>query len=235
MAAHREAASGSHYPNPLLVAEQPGGSGDVPPHVFETTSSETLHRGNIFALRRDRVRMPGGNIATREVVEHFGAVAVVAMDDDGNIRLVYQYRHPFGRRLWELPAGLLDLAGEEPQITAARELMEETGLRAEAWRVLVDLDTSPGFSDESVRVFLATGLTAVDRPEGHDEEADMTLEWCPIVDAVHRVFTGEIVNSIAVAGILATYAVTNGLAEARSPGCPWRDKPTAFSARQAGR
>ena len=136
-------------------------------HVFETASSETLHTGKIFALRRDQVRMPGGKVVTREVVEHFGAVAVVAMDDDGNIPMVYQYRHAFGRRLWELPAGLLDVDGEAAHLTAARELKEEAGLQASTWRVLVDLDSTPGFSDESVRVYLATGLSEVARPEAH--------------------------------------------------------------------
>lgn len=202
-------------------------------HVFETASSETLHTGRIFALRRDRVRMPGGKVVTREVVEHFGAVAVVAMDDEGNIPMVYQYRHAFGRRLWELPAGLLDVGGEPAQLTAARELQEEAGLRADTWRVLVDLDSTPGFSDESVRVYLATGLTEVDRPEAHDEEADMTLQWYPLADAARRVLSGEIVNAIAVAGILAAHAVTTGFAQPRPPDSPWRDKPTAFAARKA--
>ncbi|HEU4363618.1 MAG TPA: NUDIX hydrolase [Mycobacterium sp.] len=204
-------------------------------HIFETTSSQVLHRGKIFALRVDGVLMPGGTTATREVVEHYGAVAVVAMDDDGNIPLIYQYRHPFGRRLWELPAGLLDAGGETPQRTAARELEEEAGLRAETWRVLVDLDTSPGFSDESVRVYLATGLTAVDRPEAHDEEADLTLRWYPIAEAVRLVATGEIVNSIAVAGILAGHAVTQGVAQPRPVDAEWLDRPTAFAARQGER
>lgn len=179
--------------------------------------------------------MPGGDIVTREVVEHYGAVAVVAMDDDGNIPMVYQYRHPFGRRLWELPAGLLDVKGEAPHLTAARELREEAGLEAERWQALVDLDSTPGFSDESVRVYLAAGLTQVDRPEAHHEEADMTLRWYPIADAVRGVFAGEIVNSLAVSGILAAYAVTKGLAEPRPVDAPWIDKPKAFIARQAGR
>ncbi|OBI88777.1 NUDIX hydrolase [Mycobacterium sp. 1245805.9] len=202
-------------------------------HVFETASSETLHTGKIFALRRDQVRMPGGKLVTREVVEHFGAVAVVAMDDDGNIPLVYQYRHAFGRRLWELPAGLLDVGGEPPQLTAARELHEEAGLKADTWRVLVDLDSTPGFSDESVRVYLATDLTQVDRPEAHDEEADMTLQWYPLEHAVDKVFRGEIVNAIAVAGILAAHVATAEFTMTRPPGSPWLDKPTAFAARKA--
>ena len=204
-------------------------------HVFETISSETLHTGKIFALRRDDVRMPGGKIVTREIVEHYGAVAIVAIDDEGRIPMVHQYRHPFGRRLWELPAGLLDVNGEAPQLTAARELREEAGLEAQTWQVLVDLDSTPGFSDESVRVYLATGLTQVDRPEAHDEEADMTLQWYPIEDAAGRVFSGEIVNALAVAGILAAYAVRNGLAQPRPVDTPWVDKSKAFAARQAAK
>jgi 8-oxo-dGDP phosphatase len=207
----------------------------VAEHVFETTSSEILHRGKIFALRTDHVRMPGGKIATRDVVEHYGAVAVVAVDENDNIPMVYQYRHPFGRRLWELPAGLLDIGGEAPHMTAARELREEAGLEAATWRVLVDLDSTPGFSDESVRVYLATGLTEVARPDAHDEEADMTLRWYPIAEAVRQVFSGEIVNSLAVAGILAAHAVMKGVAQPRAVDCGWIDKPTAFAARQAGR
>jgi 8-oxo-dGDP phosphatase len=207
----------------------------VAEHVFETTSSETLHTGKIFALRKDNVRMPGGKIVTREVVEHFGAVAIVAIDDEGRIPMVYQYRHPFGRRLWELPAGLLDVNGEAPHLTAARELREEAGLQAQTWQVLVDLDSTPGFSDESVRVYLATDLTQVDRPEAHDEEADMTLQWYAIDEAVRRALSGEIVNALAVAGILAAYTVTKGLAQPRPVDTPWVDKSTAFAARQAAR
>ena len=202
-------------------------------HVFETASSETLYTGKIFALRRDQVRMPGGKVVTREVVEHFGAVAIVAMDDDGNVPMVYQYRHPLGRRLWELPAGLLDIADEAAHLTAARELKEEAGLEASTWQVLVDLNSTPGFSDESVRVYLATGLTQVDRPEAHDEEADMTVQWYPLAEAGRKVLSGEIVNGIAVAGILAAHAVTTGFAQPRPVDSPWIDKPMAFAARKA--
>ena len=202
-------------------------------HVFETTSSETLYTGKIFALRRDQVRMPGGKDVIREVVEHFGAVAVVAMNDDDNILMVYQYRHPLGRRLWELPAGLLDVHGEAPHLTAARELQEEAGLQARTWRVLVDLDSTPGFSDESVRVYLATELSEVGRPDAHDEEADMTLQWYPLAEAARKVLSGEIVNAIAVAGILAAHAVTTGFIQPRPVDSPWTDKPTAFAARKA--
>jgi ADP-ribose pyrophosphatase len=111
--------------------------------------------------------------------------------------------------------------------------MEEAGLKAKEWTVLVDLDSTPGFSDESVRVYLATGLTQVDRPDAHDEEADMTLEWFPLADAAHEVLSGEVVNGIAVAGILAAHAVTTGFARPRPVDSPWQDKPTAFAARKA--
>ncbi|MEZ0359371.1 NUDIX domain-containing protein [Mycobacterium sp. SA01] len=202
-------------------------------HDFETVSSETAYRGNILALRVDQVRMPGGNIAKREVVEHYGAVAVVAVDDAGRVAMVYQYRHPIGRRLWELPAGLLDEPGEDPTEAAARELREETGLTAERWDVLVDLMSSPGFSDEALRVYLARSLTDVGRPQGHDEEADMEVHWVHIADAVQQVLSGEIVNSTAVAGILAAHAVIVDDKSPRPVDVPFPDRPTAFAAGKA--
>jgi 8-oxo-dGDP phosphatase len=203
----------------------------VAEHDFETVESETVYIGKIFALRVDDVRMPGGNTAKREVVENFGAVAVLAIDEENNIVLVYQYRQPLGRRLWELPAGLLDLGGEPPHVSAARELQEEVGLSAKDWRVLVDLDTAPGFSDESVRVYRATVLSDIGRPDAHDEEADLVVKWFPLAEAVRMVFSGEIVNSIAVAGILAAHAMPNTDAM-RPVDAPWTDRPTSFRRRR---
>ncbi len=211
--------------NPRPVAE----------HDFETVNSETVYVGNIFALRADEVRMPGGSTARREVVEHYGAVAIAALDDDGNIALVYQYRHPLGRRLWELPAGLLDMDGEPPHVTAARELHEEAGLSAAQWRVLVDLDPAPGSSDESVRVFLATGISEIDRPDAHDEEADLIVKRVPLSEAVRMVLSGKIVNSIAVAGILAVHALdvsAHGVESLRPVDAEWTDRPRAFARRK---
>jgi 8-oxo-dGDP phosphatase len=216
--------SGSGCKSPCTVAE----------HDFETIDSQTLYVGNIFALRADEVRMPGGKTARREVVEHYGAVAIVALDAERNVAMVYQYRHAVGRRLWELPAGLLDAEDEAPQVSAARELEEEAGLAAEHWHLLVDLISAAGFSDESVRVFLATGLTDVGRPEAHDEEADLIVKWVPLDQAVHMVMTGEIVNSIAMAGILAA-AATSDPASLRPVDAPWIDRPSRFRARKATR
>jgi ADP-ribose pyrophosphatase len=203
----------------------------VAEHEFETLSSETLYVGSILALRADEVRMPHDGTARREVVEHFGAVAVLALDADQNVVLVYQYRHPFGRRLWELPAGLLDLGGEPPHVTAARELEEEVGLAAADWRVLLDLDTAAGFSDESVRVYLATGLSDIGRPDAQDEEADLQIQRVALDDAVKMVLSGEIVNSIAVGAILAAQYVTD-VAALRTVDAPWADRPTAFGRRK---
>ncbi len=202
-------------------------------HDFETVSSETVYRGNILALRADRVRMPGGNVAKREVVEHYGAVAIAAVDDNGRVALVYQYRHAVGRRLWELPAGLLDEPGEDPAAAAARELREETGFTAQRWSTLVDLVSSPGFSDEALRVYLAQGLTEVGRPDAHDEEADMTVHWVGVEEAAQQVLAGEIVNSTAAVGIMAAYAVIVDGKPARPADAPWPDRPKAFAARKA--
>ena len=212
----------------------PGSAHEPGAHKFSTAASETLYVGKIFALRADEVRMPGGGTARREVVEHFGAVAVLALDDDGSVVLIHQYRHPFGRRLRELPAGLLDFSGEPPHQTAARELAEEVGLAAERWHTLVDLDSAPGFCDESVRVFLATGLSEVDRPQAHDEEADLVVCRFPLSEAVDRVFSGEIVNAISVAGILAAQVMSD-VASLRPVDAPWTDRPSAFSTRMGHR
>lgn len=203
-------------------------------HDFQTVATETVYRGKILALRTDEVRMPGGDTAIREVVEHYGAVAVAAVDDADQLAMVYQYRHSLGHRFWELPAGLLDEPGEDPAAAAARELHEETGLVAEDWRVLVDVASSPGFCDEAVRVYLARGLRHVGRPEAQHEEADLTVHWLGLREAADRVLTGEIVNATAAAGVLAAYAVIVDGRPTRPVDAPWPDRPSAFAARGSG-
>lgn len=202
-------------------------------HRFDVAGSRTVHAGHIVALRLDEVTMPGGRVTTREVVEHQGAVAIVALDEQHRVVLIDQYRHPVARRLWELPAGLLDAPGEEPLATARRELAEEVGLAATDWSVLVDVVTSPGFADESVRVFLARGLSEVDRPVGgDDEEADLGFARLPLAEAVRRVLAGEIVNGPTSAGLLAAQASLSGVAAPRPADASWPDRPTRFAARR---
>jgi ADP-ribose pyrophosphatase len=197
-------------------------------HDFEVLSTEDVYVGRIIAVRVDDVAMPGGAQAKREVVEHHGAVAIVALDDDDQVTLIHQYRHPLGRRIWELPAGLIDFVGEEPVESAKRELVEEVGLAAENWSVLVDVAASPGFTDEVVRVFLATGLSVVDRELLGDEEADIVARRVPLSEAVRMALAGEMVNGAAVAGVLAAHAVRLSGAPPRPADAPWEDLPTRF-------
>ncbi|MDQ3761733.1 MAG: NUDIX hydrolase [Actinomycetota bacterium] len=205
-----------------------------PPHEFAVSASDTLHVGRILALRLDQVVMPGGHAARREVVEHPGAVAILALHDDRSVVMIDQYRHAVGRRMRELPAGLLDDPGEDPVTTARRELAEEAGCLARDWSVLVDVVSSPGFSDEAVRVYLARGLTEIGRPTGgDDEEADLDVVRLPLAEAVRQVLTGEIVNASTVAGLLAAQVVLAGTAQPRPVDASWPDRPTRFAHRHA--
>jgi ADP-ribose pyrophosphatase len=201
-------------------------------HNFEVLSTEDVYVGRIIAVRVDDVAMPGGAQAKREVVEHHGAVAIVALDDEDQVTLIHQYRHPLGRRIWELPAGLIDFVGEEPVESAKRELVEEVGLAAEHWSVLVDVAASPGFTDEVVRVFLATGLSVVDRELLGDEEADIVARRVPLSEAVRMALAGEMVNGAAVAGVLAAHAVRLSGADTRPATTEWEDLPTRFPNRE---
>ncbi|HWO59422.1 MAG TPA: NUDIX hydrolase [Umezawaea sp.] len=202
-------------------------------HEFRTVASRDVHIGRVVGLRVDEVAMPGGGTALREVVEHLGAVAVVALDDEGQVVLIHQYRHPLGHRLWELPAGLLDSPEEVPVEGARRELAEEVGLDASRWSTLVDVAASPGFTDEVVRVFLAQGLSTVERELQGDEEADLVIRRVPLGEAVRMALAGEIVNGAAVGGLLAAQAVVGG-AQARAADAPWPDRPHTFAARSKG-
>lgn len=201
-------------------------------HEFAVESTRDVYRGRVMALRADEVVMPGGRVATREVIEHPGAVAIAALDDDDRLAMILQYRHAVGRRLWELPAGLLDVTGEDPAVTAARELTEEAGIAARDWSVLVDTTPSPGFSDEAVRIYLARDLTEVGRPDGEDdEEAEIELRWVPLADAVAMVLDGTIVNGATVAGVLAVQVL--GRRAGRPADADWPDRPRRFAARRS--
>ncbi|MGI8336152.1 NUDIX domain-containing protein [Actinomadura scrupuli] len=183
------------------------------PERWEVVESIDRFAGHVVKVRTDVVRMPDGDgtgIARRDMIAHPGSVGVLALDEDCRVLLLRQYRHPAGHLLWEAPAGLRDVAGEPLRETAARELIEEAGYRATEWHTLVDLFTSPGMSDERVRIFLARGLTEVPVAEiGFErvhEEADMPIVWVPLDEAVAKVLAGDIHNSLAVTGILAAYA-----------------------------
>lgn len=202
-------------------------------HEFEVVSSADVHIGRVVGLRIDDVRMPGGTVARREVVEHLGAVAIAAVDADGAVTMIHQYRHPLGHRIWELPAGLLDALDEEPLEAARRELVEEAGVEAARWETLVDVAASPGFTDEVVRVFLARDLSEVDRTDlGHDdEESDLVIRRFPLADAVRMALAGELLNGATVAGVLAAHTVLVGDGQTRPPDAPWHDRPSTFAKR----
>ena len=197
--------------------------------AYEVLESESVFEGRIVSLRRDSVRMPEGTVSVREVVSHIGAVGVVALDDEGNVVLVNQYRHPVRARLDELPAGLLDVDGESAWDAAKRELLEEASLAAEDWHVLLDLHTSPGFSTEALRLYLARGLSRVPERDGfvpEHEESTMTVRREPLGDAVRRALAGHITNATAVAGLLAAiHGRATGWQDLRPADVPWPSRP----------
>lgn len=173
----------------------------------EVVASEVVYRGAVWDVRSDTVRYGDGEIE-RQYVEHPGAAAIVAIDDDGQVVLIQQYRHPLRLRDWEIPAGLLDVEGEPPLETARRELAEEVDLVASHWQPLVALRTSPGGNDEVVHIFLARGLS--DAPEAFaraEEEADMRVARIPLDDAITGVLEGRLTNGILATGVLAAAEV----------------------------
>jgi 8-oxo-dGDP phosphatase len=195
--------------------------------LWPVISSVVLGHGTLVRLRQDMVRMPGGEAVARDVLEHPGAVAVLALDAEDQVLMIRQYRHPVGRLLWEIPAGLRDVAGEPLRATAERELLEEAGYQAAEWRVLTDSFSSPGISTERLRIFLARGLAEVpvaDRsyvPE--HEEAHLLVAWVPLDQAVARVLAGDLHNGVTALGILSAYvARQHGFSTLRDTDAPER-------------
>lgn len=189
------------------MTEQPTGSGiralrDEP---FEPgiISSDRVYQGWVWDVRSDRVAYGDGEIV-REYVAHTGAVAILALDEHERVLLIQQYRHPIRHRDWELPAGLLDVPGEEPLLAAQRELAEEADVTAAHWEHLVSSWTTPGGNDEMIHIFLATGLSAaeVTHPR-EDEEADIRVQWVPLSEAADAVLAGRMHNGILSIGVLA--------------------------------
>lgn len=165
----------------------------------KTLESKTVYKGRIINLRLDSVVLENGNTALREVVEHPGAVGIVALKDNGDIVMVKQYRKAADQMLLELPAGKLE-QGEDPADCAARELTEETGYVAANLRYLVSFYTSPGFSNEVMHMFLATGLSQGE----NDPDDDEMVETVEISRdrAVDMILKGEIKDGKTIAGIL---------------------------------
>lgn len=171
---------------------------------YEVRGREVLGQGRFLTLLNETVDFNGVELQ-REFVEHPGAVGVIALDDADRVLTIRQYRHPVRSRLWEVPAGLLDVVGEPLLVAAQRELAEEADLVASNWAVLLDLVSSPGMSNERVRVFLARGLGAAESVFAREaEEADMELRWVPLDDVVDAALDGRLSNAILVAGVLAT-------------------------------
>jgi len=179
---------------------------DAEGHGFAVLERHERFKGTVFSVYSDLVTMPGGATAVRDYTRHPGAVGVVALDDEGRVVLVRQYRHPVGRHLWELPAGLVDQPGEASVRTGMRELAEEADLNAQRWDLLLEIHTSPGYSDEFIRIFLARDLSPVPVEQRHHreyEEADLTIRMVDLDEAVAMALRGEITNAAAVAGVLA--------------------------------
>lgn len=187
---------------------------------------EVQASGRIQNFVEDAVAGPNGETMVRQWVGHPGAVAVIAMDEQGRIAVVHQYRHPVGFRLVEPPAGILDVEGEPAVEAAKRELAEEAQLAASDWRTLVDVFTSPGGLQESIRIFVARGLSLAPLPDGfevEDEECDMGLYWLPLDHLVELIYAGEVQSPTMVAGALAlALAIEQGRLDTLRPAdAPW--------------
>jgi len=176
---------------------------DVAP--VSVTASDVVFGGAIWNVRRDSFAYNGASI-TREYVDHPGAVAVLALDENDRVLLIKQYRHPTGLRDWELPAGLLDVAGEDAVVGAQRELAEEADVEASDWALLTEFYTSPGGSNEAIRVYLARGISAVAAFDRTHEEADIELRWVPLDECVDAVLARRVENPILALGVLAAHA-----------------------------
>lgn len=174
------------------------------PSAVTVLSSKVEFHGYVWDVRRDHFEYGSSTIA-REYVDHTGAVAVLALDEDDRAMLIRQYRHPIARRDWEIPAGLLDIDGEDPLLAAQRELAEEADLRASEWSLLSDIFTSPGGSSEAIRIYLARGLTVTEAFDRTEEEAELETRWVRLDDVVDAVLDRRLGNSILSIAVLAAH------------------------------
>jgi 8-oxo-dGTP pyrophosphatase MutT (NUDIX family) len=175
------------------------------PQQVDIVSSEVVYDGRIWNVRRDEFAYGDSTIA-REYVDHTGAVAVLAIDDDDRVLLIRQYRHPIRTRDWEIPAGLLDITGESPLVGARRELAEEADVAATDWSLLCDFFTSPGGSNEAIRVYLARGLSETPAFAREEEEAQLEKRWVDLDELVDAVLERRVGNSILCLAALTAHA-----------------------------
>ncbi|GAA3369599.1 NUDIX hydrolase [Streptomyces sannanensis] len=199
------------------------------PEEWQVTSTATPFQGKKTSVRTDDVVMPDGSVVRRDYQVHPGSVAVLALDDANRVVVLRQYRHPVRHKLWEIPAGLLDVPGENPLTAAQRELYEEAHIKASDWRVLTDVYTTPGGCDEAVRIFLARDLSEAEgeRFEVSEEEADMELARVPLEELVRGVLAGELHNNCLVVGVLSLTAALagEGVDALRPAEAPWPARP----------
>jgi ADP-ribose pyrophosphatase len=196
------------------------------PLAVEIVESKVAFEGHVWDVRAETFAY-GDSTLTRDFVDHPGAVAVVALDDDDRMLLIQQYRHPIRHRDWEIPAGLLDVHGEAPLVAAQRELAEEADLVAGEWNVLAEFYPSPGGSNEAIRIYLARGLTPTGTPFARDaEEADIVLRWVPLDEVVDGVLARRLQNHGLTVGSLAAHAArARGWASLGAPEEPWSRHP----------
>lgn len=170
--------------------------------IPEVLESEEVYKGKIITIKRDTLTRGDGKNFVRETAVSSDAVAVVAIDEQGRILLIRQYRHPMGRPVWEIPAGKMDVDGEQPEETAIRELQEETDTTAESVELLTLFLNSAGWTNEKTYVYLAKGLRDVPEFQRENEEADIEKKWVSLDDAYEMVRTGELDDAKTVIGIL---------------------------------
>lgn len=192
--------------------------------------SERVYEGMVWNIRAEVVDLGAAGQVRREFKEHTGAVAILALNENDEVLLLRQYRHPVRSYLWELPAGLLDVPGEPWLAAAQRELAEEADLVARRWDTLADFYTSPGGSDEFIRIFLARDLHPVPPEHRHEregEEADMVPAWLPLAEAVELVLAGELHNPHTAIGVLSAHlGRAANWATLRSVTSPFELKPS---------
>ncbi len=193
-------------------------------------SSEIVYGGIVWDIRRDVFEYGGAvpvETITREYVDHTGAVAILALDDQDRVLLIRQYRHAIGTREWEIPAGLLDVDGEPPVIGAQRELAEEADVVAGKWNLLSDFYSTPGGSNEAIRIYLARGLSDAHLAfERTAEESDIEKRWVPLEEVVAAVLARTVGNSIlSIAVLTAHISRAGGWASLGAADAPWPRHP----------